>query len=156
MNKIEEQAERLLAFLQKHKDDRGMMADLRCGFSPATAHRAWPHIAPYCQLDLDWSRIPVQTFCAAFATHPKNTTTGNLGDSLKKTELSEGRFKRIISCDSRAELCESLPGLIRFLKAKGVPVNYRQLYLDMGWWEGKYPPKLKWAAAFWGTAGGKQ
>jgi hypothetical protein len=54
MNKTEEQAEKLIAF------------------SEAKEHRAWPHIAQLCKLDADWSRIPVQTVCAAFATHAEN------------------------------------------------------------------------------------
>ncbi|MBN2683634.1 MAG: hypothetical protein JXR40_00005, partial [Pontiellaceae bacterium] len=41
MSKVEEQAERLMAFLLKNKVDRGVMADLRCGFSDARQHRAF-------------------------------------------------------------------------------------------------------------------
>lgn len=161
MSKAEEQADKLMAFLQKNKEDRGVMADLRCGFSPAKEHRAWPHIAQFCKLDADWSRIPVQTVCAAFATHPDNTSGGNIGTTMQqiagKEGLAsfEGRFRRLLTCD-KLELCERLPGVIRAAKAKGAPVNYRQLYCDICWWDGDYPPKLKWASAFWGTPGGEE
>ena len=156
MSKPEEQAEKLMAFLQKNKEDRGMMADLRCGFSEAKEHRAWPHIARFCKLDQAWSRLPVQTVCAAFATHPDQKACGNLGATLKKMDLAtiELQLRRLLACDSKEELCERLPSVIRAAKAKGVPVDYRQLYCDIYWWEGQYPPKLKWADAFWGTAGG--
>ena len=158
MNKTEEQAEKLMAFLQKSKEDRGVMADLRCGFSEAKAHRAWPHIARCCKLDQDWSRLPVQTVCAAFATHPEHARKGNLGATMRKIEMAtiEGRFQRLLTCDTMEGLCERLPSIIRAAKAKGVPVDYHRLYCDITWWDGKYPPKLKWADAFWGTSGGGQ
>jgi len=163
MSKAEEHADKLIAFLQKHKEDRGTMADLRCGFSPAKEHRAWPHIAQFCKLDADWSRIPVQMVCAAFSTHPENTTNGNAGNTMRKiTEGKgglasfEGRFRRLLACDTIEELCDRLPAVIRAAKAKSIPVNYRQLFCDICWWEGSYPPRLKWASAFWGTPGGEE
>jgi len=160
MNKTEEQAGRLVAFLLQLKkiDNRGTLADLRCGFSAAKAYRAWPHIAPFCKLDQDWSRIPVQTVCAAFATHPEHAKCGNLGATMRRIEMAtiEGRFQRLISCDTVEELCERIPSIIRAAKTKGIPLDYDRLYSDICWWTGKYPPKLKWADAFWGTSGGKQ
>lgn len=165
MSKAEEQAEKLMLFLQRNKEDRGVMADLRCGFSPAREPRAWPHIAQFCKLDSEWSRLPVQTVCAAFATHPDgNTSRGNLGTTMRRIAGEsreglasfEGRFRRLLSCDTQLEICERVPGVIRAAKAKGASVNYRQLYCDFCWWEGEYPPKLKWAEAYWGTAGGAE
>lgn len=165
MSKTEEQAERLLKFLLKNKEDRGLMADLRCGFNPSKQHRAWPHIAQFCKLDAGWSRVPVQTVCAAFATHPDgHAKNGNIGTTMRKIAGEnkeglasfEGRFRRLISCDTQAELCNRLPSVIRAAKSKGIPVNYKQLYCDICWWEGEYPPKLKWADAFWGTKGGEE
>lgn len=162
MNKAEEQADKLMAFLHKHKEDRGVMADLRCGLSPAKEHRAWPHLAQLCRLDQDWSRIPVQTVCAAFATHPETSATGNIGTVMRKIAGKdglasfEGRFRRLLSCDTQAEICERLPSVIRAAKVKGISVNYRQLFCDICWWVGNYPPKLKWADAFWGTEGGDE
>jgi CRISPR system Cascade subunit CasB len=160
MSKTEEQADKLMAFLQKNKEDRGVMADLRCGFSSAKEHRAWPHIAQFCKLDADWSRIPVQTVCAAFATQPENAKSGNIGSTLRTLAegmaTAEGHFQRLLACDTMEELCTRLSSVIRAAKAKGIPVNYRQLFCDICWWEGSYPPKLKWASAFWGTAGGEE
>jgi len=160
MSNAEEQADRLIAFLLKNKEDRGVMADLRCGFSPAKEHRAWPHIAQLCRLELPWSRIPVQTVCAAFATHPKNTDSGNIGSTLreiaKEMASAEKRFQRLLICDTKEELCDHLSAVVRVAKAKGIPVNYRQMYCDICWWDGKFPPKLRWADAFWGSTGGEE
>ncbi len=152
-------AEPLMAFLQRLKkmDDRATLADLRCGFSEAKAPRAWPHIAPFCKLNNDRSRMTVQTLCAAFATHPENARKGNLGATMRRIDMAtiEGRFQRLLTCDTLAELCERIPAIIRAAKAKGIPVDYQLLYWDIRNWEEK-DIKLDWADAFWGTDGGDQ
>jgi CRISPR type I-E-associated protein CasB/Cse2 len=161
MSEPREEAERLLAFLQKNKDDRGIMADLRAGFSEATEHRAWPHIAPYCPLKNDFKRRVVQTVAAGFATQPECAGKGNLGTTMRaiagdtKDGLAsfEGRFRRLLTCVDTEELCRLVPGIIRTAKAKGVPVNHAQLYGDLCYWNGGRT-KIEWAEAYWGTAGG--
>jgi CRISPR type I-E-associated protein CasB/Cse2 len=40
-------------------------------------------------------------------------------------------------------------------KAKGIPVNYRQMYCDICWWEVS-DIKVRWASSFWGVAGGEE
>lgn len=166
MGRTDDHAERLMAFLRKNRDDRGLMADLRCGFSPGREHRAWPHIASFCDMEKDWSRIPVQTVCAAFATHPKSADSGNLGttmraiakgdannrDAQKALSSFEGRFRRLLGCATVQELCIRLPAVIRAAKAREVPVNYRRLYADICWWE-KGEKKIQWASAYWGAGG---
>lgn len=169
MSEPREEAERLMAFLQKNKDDRGLMADLRCGFSPAKEHRAWPHIAAYCPLKNDFKRIVVQTVAAGFATQPDFSGKGNLGTTMrmiakgdaKGSEVRkvlnsfEGRFRRLLTCADTEELCGLVPGIIRTAKAKGIPLNHRQLYCDLCYWNGGRT-KVEWAEAYWGTAGGAE
>ena len=158
MSTLKESADKLLEFLYSNEKDRGVMADLRCGFSSAREYRAWPHIAAYCELDNDWSRIPVQTVCAAFATQPHTSNTGNLGTTLRNIAPStdkeglasfEGRFRRLLTCETKYELCQRVPQIIRAAKAKEVPVNHYQLYCDICRWE-KWNVKIQWAAAYWG------
>jgi CRISPR system Cascade subunit CasB len=157
MSKAEEQADKLMAFLQKHKEDRGIMADLRCGFSEAKEHRAWPHIAQLCKLNNEKSRLPVQAVCAAFATHPENARMGNFGATMRKIDMAtiEDRFKRLLICDTIPEICERIPSVIRAAKAKGIPVDYQLLCYDIRMWE-DCDIKLDWADAFWGSAGGDE
>ncbi|MBN2685550.1 MAG: type I-E CRISPR-associated protein Cse2/CasB, partial [Pontiellaceae bacterium] len=132
-----------------------LFADTARGCQPLL--RAWPHIAPYCNLDVEWSRLPVQTVCAAFASQPEYAKSGNLGSTLRRLKeamaSAEGRFERLLTCDTKEELCTRLPAIIRAAKAKGIPVNYQQLYCDICWWE-VADIKVRWAAAFWGTGGG--
>lgn len=162
MSEPREEVERLLAFLRKNREDRGVMADLRCGFSPAKEYRAWSHIAPYCPLKNDFKRRIVQTVAAGFATQPDGTAKGNLGTTMRliaggnKDGLAsfEGRFRRLLTCSDTEELCRMVPSIIRTAKAKGVPVNYAQLYCDLCYWNGGRT-KVEWAEAYWGTAGGE-
>ena len=167
MSNPREEAERLLAFLEQNKDDRGVMADLRCGFSPTRQHRAWPYIAPYCSLKSDFKRTIVQTVAAGFATQPDSSPKGNLGatirmiakgdakgsDIQKALSSFEGRFRRLLTCSDTEELCRMVPGIIRTAKAKGIPVNHSQLYCDLCYWNGGRV-KVEWAEAYWGTSVG--
>lgn len=162
MSNVTEQAERLMAFLNQNREDRGVMANLRRGFSPATEHRAWPHVARLCDLEKPWSRLPVQTVCAAFATHPADTAAGNFGDTLRRIACDQGgadglasfeaRFRRLLACDDQQELCARLPAVVRAAKAKEVPVNYARLYGDICYWGDAV--KLRWASSYWGAKGG--
>mgnify|MGYP001614178315 CR=1 FL=1 len=56
----------------KHRDT-GALADLRRGFSKATAHRAWPYLAPWCDLMDNGQRAVWLTIAAGFATLTKTT-----------------------------------------------------------------------------------
>jgi len=167
MNEPKKQAERLVTFLERHKDERGMMADLRAGFSEATEYRAWPHIADFCNLENDWSRTIVNTVAAAFAANHLNTLNGNMGHTFRqiakgdarRTDVKkalnsyEGRFRRFLTCGDTLEVCRLLPGVIRAAKAKGIAINYRQLYCDLCYWNGGRA-KVQWAAAYWHVDGG--
>ncbi|AKJ65311.1 type I-E CRISPR-associated protein Cse2/CasB [Kiritimatiella glycovorans] len=166
MKTVQEKSEGLMNFLRSNRKDRGLMADLRCGFSRAKQHRAWPHIAGYCQLDEDKSRTPVQTVCAAYATHPEEAVYGNMGTVMRQIAIGmngkdglssfEARFRRLISCQTTEEICNWMAGFVRAAKSSNIPVNYKQLYCDLFWWEGEYPPKLKWASSYWGAEGGRK
>ncbi|MDF7807593.1 type I-E CRISPR-associated protein Cse2/CasB [Pontiellaceae bacterium B12219] len=162
MSDREMKAEKLMAFLQKNKTDRGVMADLRAGFSEATEYRAWSHLAQFCSLT-GFDRIVVQTVAAGFATQPECANKGNLGTTMRaiaggnKDGLAsfEGRFRRLLTCSDTEEICRFVPGIIRTAKAKGIAVNYRRLYTDLCYWNGGRT-KVQWAEAYWGTAGGDQ
>jgi CRISPR-associated protein Cas6/Cse3/CasE subtype I-E len=59
-----------LAYLKKHAKERGMMADLRHGFSRDTdEYRAWPHIAVRCDLTRSRERAAWVTIGAPIDEH---------------------------------------------------------------------------------------
>jgi len=152
--------ERFLAHLSNHRNDRGMMADLRHGFSEATEYRAWPHIAAWCDLAKDRDRRILLTVAAGFAIHGQSVPGGNLGSVLRKIATGDGRgreglntfdarFRRLLSCSTAQEVCEHLVGVLRTAERKGVPVDFARLHKDLMFWPGRV--KLEWARGYWGT-----
>jgi CRISPR type I-E-associated protein CasB/Cse2 len=147
-------------------DDRGTLADLRHGVSEATCHRAWPHLAPYCDLRDPRARAIWSLIGAGYATlAPDNLArlnVGNIGATMrhlvlgndkpddKKLASFDGRFRRLLACQTVEELCEHLFTVVRASKAKNVAVDFRELYYDLTAWETQ-DVRVKWATAYWGV-----
>ena len=148
-----ESAARLLKHLRQLKDDRGAMADLRCALSPAKRPRAWPLLAQVGGIGNPRKEV----IAGLFAYHPDDTSTGNLGTTCLKlkgqNESFDARFRRLLVCD-RDEICERLRPLIFAAKAKGIPINYEELYADLCYWGNNV--KVRWAREFWGAPEGEE
>ena len=132
----------LMSFLGKNKNDRGVMADLRRGFSRTTESRAWPHIAQFCDLRNNCSRRIVQLIAAGFATCGESSDCGNMGETMRHIAMGNGktndglktfenRFRRLLSASSAEEICDFLPGIIRTAKTRGIHVNFFRLFEDL-------------------------
>jgi CRISPR system Cascade subunit CasB len=143
-----ETATKVLAYLHQLRNDRGAMADLRCAVNPARRVRAWPLLARVGGVD----RPIYETVAGLFAYHPEETRTGNLGTTCRRlageNNSFDGRFKRLLSCD-RDELGERLRPVILAAKAKGIPVNYEELFADLCYWGDNV--KARWAREYWGA-----
>jgi CRISPR system Cascade subunit CasB len=143
-----DEAADLLAYLRRLKSDRGAMADLRRALSPAQRHRAWPLLAPVSGID----NPRVETLAGLFAYHPEEAHQGNLGTTCRRltgeNNTFEARFQRLLAC-GRDEICDRLPAVILAARAKGVEVNYEQLFVDLTYWSDRV--KARWAQEFWGS-----
>jgi CRISPR system Cascade subunit CasB len=153
---------RLLDRLRKYKDDRGMMANLRCILVDNKKHRAWPALNRLGIAIKDGDSAYTAGF---FATHPEETSTGNFGSTCKAIENKRGelpgsdnkmtqterRFQYLLAAE-KSELYSRVLRMVRMAKSQGVPVNYEQLETDLKFWSDR--TKTEWAAAFWtqGTA----
>lgn len=148
------------------RDDRAALADLRHGVSPGTSHRAWPHLAHYCDLRKEDHRLAFAVVGAGFATHGATRSgCGNLGTTLRRLALGAqgrtddalasfaGRFRRLLTCATTADLCHHLPGILRAAERKGVQVDYELLLRDLLNWEQDPDTKIRWAEAYWGATG---
>ena len=142
-----ELAARLLAHLRQLKNDRGAMADLRCVLNPTKRPRAWPLLGRF-----GIGNPRVETVAGLFAYHPDETHTGNLGTTCLRLKLQnesfDARFRRLLTCD-REEICERLRPVVLAAKAKGIPVNYEELFADLWYWGGRV--KERWAREYWGA-----
>lgn len=150
-----ETAARLLAYLRlvKDKNDRGAMADLRHALNPTQAHRAraWPLLARFGRIDKPQFKT-IETVAGSFAYHPEEIATGNMGTTCKQLRGEhnsfEGRFRRLLNCD-RDNICEHVRPIVFAADAKGIPINYEQLFIDLWYWSDNV--KVRWATEFWGA-----
>lgn len=150
MNRTEpkERAEQVLDFLRRHKPDRGAMANLRCALTDTRKCRAWPLLGEIGGI----GNTTIETVAGLYATHPQETEKGNIGSLCKalcgENNTFEGRFKRILTCNTREEVCAHLRPLVTAAKAKGIPVNYHTLIVDLHYWSDRV--RVQWAQGFWG------
>lgn len=155
-------ARRFIDYLGGLADDRGAMADLRRGFSPTTEHRAWPHVALWCDLTRERDRRILVTVAAGFAVHGRcgGEAAGSMGKALRELATAggrgldglatfDGRFRRFLSCATAQEVCDHLPGVIRAAERKGVAVDFSRLSNDLHYW-GEHV-KVRWARDYWGS-----
>jgi len=148
----------LLERLRKYKDDRGMMANLRCVHVDSKKHRAWPA--------LNRLRVAINDGDSAyiaglFAIHPEETSAGNFGTTCKAIEQrrsdrrsddskltpTERRFQYLLTSERGTELNRRILRMVLMAKSQGVPVNYAQLETDLKFWGDR--TKTEWASAFW-------
>lgn len=149
---------RLLERLRKHKDNRGMMAGLRCALVDSKKHRAWPVLN---RLGIAVSDDVSAFVAALFANHPVETFVGNIGTTCSHIERqrdgqrsdeakltpTERRFQHLLAAESTEEVHGRVLRMVLMAKAHAIPVNYEQLENDLRFWNER--TKINWAAAFW-------
>jgi len=142
----------------KQKDDRGIMASLRCVLVDSKKHRAWPalHRLGVAITDKDSAYI-----AGFFVMHPNEDTKGNFGNTClaiekkrrekrskdNKLTPTERRFQHLLNAEKGAELYGRLIRMVKLAKSNEVRVNYEQLETDLYFWNER--TKTEWAAAFW-------
>jgi len=142
----------------KARDDRGMMANLRCILVENKKHRAWPALS---RLGVEIDDEDASFIAGLFATHPEETHTGNFGATCKAIELkrdlnrsddsklspTERRFQHLLAAENGEELYARVLRMVLMAKAADVPINYAKLEIDLknkeDW------RKTEWAASFW-------
>lgn len=150
---------KLLERLRKYKerDDRGMMANLRCILVDNKKHRAWPALN---RLGIEIDEADLAYIAGLYATHPEETFTGNLGVTCKTIEQrrdkraddnkltpTERRFQHLLTAEKGAELYGRILRMVLLAKSQGVPINYEKLTTDLKFWGER--TKTEWAASFW-------
>ena len=149
----------LVIRLQRWKDDRGALANLRCALRPKLRSRAWPLLAQLSSLEAP-SLVIYETVVGLWATDPQShrAGAGNFGVTCRKLcgdhESFDLRFRRLLDCDSREELCERIVPLGLTAQSKGIAVDYEQLFRDLRFYaaDGRDLVRVRWAQAYWGTA----
>lgn len=158
----------ILERLRKNKDNRGMMANLRCILVKNKKHRAWPALN---RLGIPITEDVPALVAGLFATYPEgdSDSVNNFGDTCrqiertrseettefsddidntKKKNLSptERRFQHLLAADRR-EIEERVTRMLLMAKSQGAPVNYEKMLHDLKYWGER--TKTEWAASFW-------
>ncbi|MCU0848441.1 MAG: type I-E CRISPR-associated protein Cse2/CasB [Spirochaetes bacterium] len=154
----------LLDYLVKKKDDRGLMADLRCALVESKRFRAYPHLGYFGGIGDEHEARVKQTVAGLFASHPEPTLKGNIGslcfqlcsdderNELRKVDSKPGTMaKRLqyLIASNRDEICERVKRIVLRAKAEGLPVNYVLLESDLIYWGDNV--KTRWATSFWAS-----
>lgn len=157
----------LVARLLRWKDDRGALANLRSGLRSQSAlrRRAWPLLAelgPLAKEDgnEDTMLVVRRTVAGLWAAAPDShrAGSGNFGVTCRKLrgdhESFDLRFRRLLACDDRDELCERLVPVALAAQAKGIVMDYDHLFRDLQYFarDGRDRVRTRWAQAYWGTA----
>jgi len=151
-----ERALQFVAALRCARNDRGKLAALRRGLSPATIMDAWPVVAG---LGGDIGQPVFVVIAALYASHPRETGTGNFGETCRRIAQGDGkeiadsfsrRFRRLLSCTDAEDVMGQLRSWVQLAASKGVGVNYESLFADLWNWPWYADEiKVKWAGAFW-------
>lgn len=155
---------RLLNELRKYKakDDRGMMANLRCILVDNKKHRAWPALN---RLGIKVDEYIPAFIAGLYATHPMESSIGNFGTTCKaiqsernestskdnKLTQTERRFQHLLAAKGWAELSARVYRMVLMAKAQDVRVNYAQMGADLTNWVKDWGDitRTEWAAKFW-------
>lgn len=146
----------LVTRLQRWKDNRGALAALRCALRPALRSRAWPLIAQLTRLDSGLLSV-YETVAGLWASEPDShhAEAGNFGTVCKALckdhETFDGRFRRLINCDTREELCERIAPIALAAQAKGIAIDYERLFDDLRYYAGAgiEHVRVSWAQSYW-------
>lgn len=147
----------MMHFLRRSRDNRGVMASLRCLLKESQRFRGWQYIAHLGGIGC----IQVETVAGLYALHPieEDDKNYNFGDAcrvlaaIRRTDKEstespfDKRFRRLLSCGSKSELCAHLTDIVRGMKAADVPVNYEGLFDDIAKWGDIV--RERWAIHYW-------
>lgn len=155
---------RLLEFLHSRREDRGLMADLRCALVDGKRHRAWPYLGQFGGIGDGYKAQAIQTIAGLYASHSEESSEGDLGtlcrqllgdEERKQLATAQGvgpisrRFQHLLAAQGR-EVFDRAVRLILRAKAEDKKVNYSGLYEDFLKWEYQSDRvKTEWARSFW-------
>lgn len=153
------QEESFLAKIRSRQDDRGLMAELRALLNPNLRMRGWRAMAAIGEL----GNKPMETLAGLFAFYPQEFQAESsfsfgvschiLAEKRRKQETTDHespldvRFRRLLACEQREDVCRLLPEFVRGMKVEGIPVDYDTLYRDVRFWNDRV--RERWAIDYW-------
>ena len=125
------------------RDARGELAALRRGlqFPPGTCVEMYPYIIPWLgNVKGKWEKKIYYLIAALYAYHPRSTSVGNIGESLRIVYYNRGesnsveqRFVALLRSNPN-DLHLHLRQVISLLKSESIPINWHELFYDLKRW----------------------
>jgi len=154
-----DRAEAFVGFaIEKLKVDTSFGAALRRADNPATEYQSWEYLAPWCDLDKPWDRLPFAIIASAMArAKPQKNGTIGIGKALaacykdgKNSGPAKARLRRLLACRSTEEACRILRPILSLIESKGQGsiLSYSVLLNDLLYFGEQ--KRLKWATDFYG------
>ena len=143
------------------QQNRGPLAKLRRGLSAATRHEACFVLGQYFGPAAVGGPLAdvYRTVAGCFALYPEGSSRGAgnfgatmraaMGDRMDVNEETHSRFRRLLGCGTREEICRHVPHAVRLAKSKEAKVDYRKLFEDLWFWGDRV--KVAWTQAYWKT-----
>jgi CRISPR system Cascade subunit CasB len=147
-----------ISYLEKHADDRAMLAELRRGLGrkPGEAPGMFPYIVPFVHPANTREEANLYMIASLYALHPLSIQAGNMGahlrtlaDKLGDAAATTRRFVQLLN-QSRAALDTPLRQHVSLLKSQDVSINWHQLLYDLNYWshDERFVQK-RWAERYW-------
>lgn len=156
MPEVESWIDRFITYLEtlRENKNRGALAALRRGLGspPGTVPGMYPYILPWSPPN-KYAEDSCYIIGSLFAFHIEpggNGTIGNAFSMVKEpNESLEKRFVALLNCH-REDLPNYLRQAIGLLKAKDIPIDWRQLLRDVYYWnhETRFIQQ-QWARDYW-------
>lgn len=147
-----------IRYLDRHREDRGFMADLRCALIPALEQRCWPLLAQFNALTNLRQRTIYSLVAAAYGIQPEAPAEhDNFGVTVRQLSFANGEkasqtfdngFRKLLDCREVSELASQLPRFFKAAKQKGIPIDHQQLFDDLLYWDNSNQARLRWAQSY--------
>ena len=160
---MSERSEKFVDYIiQRIKNNKGDAAALRRADNPSTEYQAWEILAGFgVKLDSENERLPFATIAADIArVKPEFNGKTLIGQAIAKcyddgnqSDQAKAKLRRLLACDSTAEVCRILRPLLTLVESKtGLTLDYARLLNDLLWFrhdESRQKIKARWAQNFY-------
>ena len=143
--------------------DNSLCAALKRADNPATEYQSWEVLASFSvNLEYENQRLPHAAIAAAIArAKVKKNGTVRIGRAIARcyeegnvSDQAKVKLRRLLACDSVAEVCRILRPLFSLIEARGnIALDYASLLNDLLWFghdDAQQRIKARWAQDFYG------
>jgi CRISPR system Cascade subunit CasB len=149
--------------INRCQTDNGLRAALTRADNPDTEYQSWEILAGFhVNLEYENQRLPYATVGAAIARAKiEKNGTSSIGQSIagcyddgNSSDQAKAKLRRLLACDSVAEVCRIARPLLSLIESKGRnTLDYAGLLNDLLWFshpESQTRIKARWAQSFYG------